>query len=732
MRRNVTRHATGTDLETRPNAEIAPPGVSRVVSQPDTARPLTGRIIPAQNPYPAAFHGVHPAYQDIPLHVAALFDHHVTRREHPEILEIIRYYHLWPAPLVIAFSGFGWWANLEPNHIWLMLPYCIAGIAAPVAGVLAHHAHGPDADKFLSRGLNVVGVASLSGAAAVGAGWSGYSAMTTLLMSAVGTFASMGWRRHVVAADQKAAVEYASAVASAPMPPVAPNATSAPMPVPTSPQEAELQHAFLGLKISPIHVGRIEVLDADSYRALVTLPPGTATSPKAVIRRRDALRNNIGARQVSIVSNNLGNQIIVTVRHGAIDTLAETITRTEPGPTSITEPVPLGIDEYRTGFEITLLYVNTLIGGAVDNGKSGIVNEIVCSVIDMDDAVLWLIDVKPGQLELGIYEPVADRSARGAAQAALMLKAAVAVMHARGAYLRSLRTDSDSGEAVRKWDPTVHGPALVIVIDELAELFRQVPDAVEDFETLSQVARALGITLVGAASDLSSTAFSGGKSGRTKVGISGQFQNLLCVRTTSSTQTNVILGPGAHGEGFDATMLDAPGKFLAKTRAVSNDPTVRKGYWRDDTAIAAKVRARTGKRPPLDDISANAADDVLGDVALPGTPGPDGPGGGQPWDVANEFHADYPRLYAVPPITYPDGSDVDDKDRQAWETFKAMGSATVMDLMAKRLPGMGSREPCMTALKAFKEHGGATSERDADGRSERFMCTVPAPQRREA
>jgi len=139
-------------------------------------------------------------------------------------------------------------------------------------------------------------------------------------------------------------------------------------------------------------------------------------------------------------------------------------------------------------------------------------------------------------------------------------------------------------------------------------------------------------------------------------------------------------------------------------------------------------------RPALDERTAVAMEEILGGRCNPGNP--TGPGGGRPADAidaANDFHADVRYLRAVPDL-YPDKSEVEPEHLDAWRLFTEVGTLTIRELLGYNLPGLGSRESCTKMLNLFKNHKGATSQRDPnDGRSERFFCTAqPKRRSREA
>ncbi len=698
-----------TDVPDAVHTQIAPYQPASYVA-PHT---VTGTVIPSH--HPAAVYQPHPAYQPLPLHVAALIDHHhLPRPIHPH-LDTIRHYHLWPSIGACALSALGWWAHTQPEHIPLMIPFLAVGVGGPLAAVFGHHAHGSDADTHLTRGFLAAGAVGFSGAAAVGAGFSGISALATAILATAGTLGSMGWRQHRRQADRDYIVDVTTAHASTPMPPTPDSAPLLPGGF-VSDEAHRLHQAFAAMGVNPITIDTIRRTSPDSWSTFVYLPESKTMSPKMLGARLDSLRNNLRCRSVSITPTAIGNRIQISVQDGDSSPLAETIGW--PGPTTddITKPISIGVLENGEPIGFKLAGRHTLYAGITEGGKSGGVNVAACSIAAMRNAVMVLIDLKPGQLELGPYESVAYRSAAGIDDASLLMQALIAAMDERGQQLKEER--EATGRPVREWDPNTHGPAVVVLIDELAEALRLDPKVFELWLRIMQVGRALGIWIIGATQAPSAKALGG------TTDASGQFTNIACFRTKSSTQTNIILGPGAHGDGWrtDETTLPLKGMLLPRTPEYAQ-PQVGRGYWIDPDQVMSVIAQYQDQRPDLDERTAAAMEAVLGDRCDPRRPSPPPRGVRDALDVAEDFHADVHRLRLVP--TYPDHTPVEEKQQGAWEAFRRMGSATVMDLLALQLPGMGSREPCMTALRTFEAHGGTTATRDADGRSTRYTCTVP-------
>lgn len=737
MTLDTTHHSDSTGLDFRPGSELPAvpdaPGVSR-----DTgAHIYSGHIIPAQNAGHATFHGQHPAYAPLPLHVATLIDNRNLPPALPPAVEhtmaLARHYHLWPTACSVSLSALGWWANLEPNHIWLMLPFLGAGLALPAGGWLAHHKHADGADRHLTRGLLAGGAVGMSGAAAVGAGFSGISALTTALLAAVGTLGSIGWREHRRQRDQDFVVDYTAAVASAPMPPAPVVGTpSAPPPgtvggTPMSDQAARLHAAFAAIGVSPIQVDAIRHTGENAWLTYLYTPESKTVNFKWLVTRSETLRGNLKCRSMQIIPTAIGNRFEIRVQDGETSPLDDAVPWPGANTDDITAAVNIGVDEAGKPISFKLQGLHTLYAGITNGGKSVGVNVMACSVAAMRNAVMVLMDLKPGQLELGPYEKVAYRSASSVEDAGLLLQALRAAMDERGQILKEER--EATGRPVREWDPNRHGPVIVVVIDELAEMLRLDPKLFGDWVTLMQVARALGIIIVGATQSPSAKALGGTTDG------AGQFTNIACYRTKSATQTNVIFGPGAHGEGWrtDEATLPLPGMFRPRSPQYPR-PTTARGFLITPEQIMETIERYADMRPALDERTAVAMEAVLDGRCDPSNP--TGPGGGRHGDAidaANDFHSNAPVPHLRVIHSYPDKTEIPAEQAEAWQLFRALGSATIAEFQAHRLPGLTARDSCKAMLNAFKVHQGATSGRDTDGRSERFYCTVPAERRsREA
>jgi len=162
-----------------------------------------------------------------------------------------------------------------------------------------------------------------------------------------------------------------------------------------------------------------------------------------------------------------------------------------PGPSigSITEPAELGPFEDAMPCRVLFLRRHAIFGGTTGSGKSGGLNVLMGNLTACPDVIIWAIDLKRG-MELGPWTECINRLATTPEQATTLLRDAVTIVKGRAEYLAS------TGR--RTWEPTPEMPALVIIIDEYAELSEEAPDAMHYTDEIARLGRALAVTLVAA------------------------------------------------------------------------------------------------------------------------------------------------------------------------------------------------------------------------------------------
>jgi hypothetical protein len=476
----------------------------------------------------------------------------------------------------------------------------------------------------------------------------------------------------------------------------------------SSPAETALRralHALVGA--TPQDVPAFNATPGGGFVALVRMPAGKNTSPDAIIKKQKQLATNLGMPgTLDLKKGDTDNEIIVRLTVG--DALAGTIAYSDDGRTSSKEPVRLGLDEYGDPVDIQILYRHTLIAGASDWGKSGLINLIIKRLARRGDMDLYGIDMKPGSVELGPWAPLMKRVATGIEEAHDLLDFLRSECDRRGKILADLSADELAAgrPPVRKWIPGVHGNAIVVITDELAELIRQDeilrreeaefrklnargprderPEdeparqpAAAKYESLLAIARSNAIQFVSATQQPSRKVFGGNTDAR------GNYANRICTRTGEAGHAPFIFGQGCQSRGWRPEELDLPGKFLLATpeRPDSDPPECRAEYV-TDADIASDVghlHARTARPAWTDQTPA--------------------------------------RKVAAPEVLrYPDGTVVGrDEWPDLYRAFLRLRDATKDELTATG--PFNSRDTVRRALETWAAHG-VQSRRD--GRSTRY------------
>ncbi|MFD0405597.1 FtsK/SpoIIIE domain-containing protein [Kitasatospora sp. NPDC127116] len=286
----------------------------------------------------------------------------------------------------------------------------------------------------------------------------------------------------------------------------------------------------------------------------------------------------------------------------------------------VAKPIRIGWDEYGRPVYLTLMYRHTLVAGASDWGKSGIINLIIKKLFRKQHVELFGIDMKPGAVELGPWEPKMQKLARTPEEARDLLQFIRAECDRRGARLEELSKQSlaAGGPAVRKWIPGVHGPAWFVITDELAELIRQdevlrkqeaelrkfdpdmgpaEQDVATTYESLLAIARNNGIMFVSATQQPSAKVFGGNTDAR------GNYGNRISTRVGEAGHSAFIFGQGCKGNGFAPERLQRPGEFYlgCPEMPLTNPPRCRSEYVSDEDIAAdvAHLHANAPVREPV-------------------------------------------------------------------------------------------------------------------------------------
>ncbi len=212
--------------------------------------------------------------------------------------------------------------------------------------------------------------------------------------------------------------------------------------------------------------------------------------------------------------------------------------------TSVTKPMEIGLSEDGRPVRVLTLRRNMLIGGIMGSGKSGILNVIIANLAGCRDVVLWGIDMKGG-MELRPWAACFDRLAFTPEQAIQLFRNAVARLNERAARM--------AAEGKRVWEPTPDDPALIIIVDEWAELPAEARDCAD---SIARRGRAVAENLIAATQRPTQDAMGKGTAVRSQMDIR------ICLRVREPRDADLILGQGSVNSGWHAHKLAKPGEFL--------------------------------------------------------------------------------------------------------------------------------------------------------------------------
>jgi len=155
-----------------------------------------------------------------------------------------------------------------------------------------------------------------------------------------------------------------------------------------------------------------------------------------------------------------------------------------------------------------------------------------------------------------------------------------------------------AADGSRLWTPTPGVPAMVVVIDEYAELADEAPVAISITDSIARRGRAVAVTLLAATQRPTQKAMGSGA-------VRSQMDVRICLRVRERRDVDLILGQGMLASGWAADTLNAPGKFLISTPEHTT-PRRARAYRVDDNAVAAIASRHAEHRPSLDALSQRA------------------------------------------------------------------------------------------------------------------------------
>jgi S-DNA-T family DNA segregation ATPase FtsK/SpoIIIE len=329
--------------------------------------------------------------------------------------------------------------------------------------------------------------------------------------------------------------------------------------------------------LSGARIGSV-VVDAWGWTARVILRKGTTAAQ--AIDKLASIESGFGIRPGSaraLPDEHRADRFILRVIEN--DPHANPIPFAGPVIDTIRRPLGIGLFEDGRIVLVSLLRRNALIGGIVGSGKSGIVNVILAILTACHDVVIWGVDLKGG-MELGPWATALGRLATTPEQATTLFRDAVAELDDRAEQL--------TAQGARVWEPTPQNPALVIIVDEYAEMPEE---AAQYADSLARRGRAVAVNLLAATQRPTQSAM-GGKSVRSQMDVR------ICLRVRERRDVDLILGQGAFATGWHAHTLTQPGVFLISAPE-HGTPERARAYLLDDEQITRHVARYAENRPAL-------------------------------------------------------------------------------------------------------------------------------------
>jgi S-DNA-T family DNA segregation ATPase FtsK/SpoIIIE len=319
---------------------------------------------------------------------------------------------------------------------------------------------------------------------------------------------------------------------------------------------------------------RSAVVDAWGFTARVALRRGQTVS--TAIDRLPAIESGLATRPGAVrIEPDQTRADWLVMRVIERDPHAEPVPFPARLVESVTQPVALGLFEDGHVVEVRLAHRHTLVGGIVGSGKSGVVNIILANLTAFGDTRVLGIDLKGG-MELGPWADCLAGLATTTGEASELLRDTVAEL--------DRRADDLAARGERLWAPRPEVPAVVVVVDEYAELGE---DAKELADSIARRGRAVAVTLIVATQRPTQKAM--GNSA-----VRAQMDVRVCLRVRERRDVDLILGQGMHAAGWHAHILDAPGKFLISSPE-HTIPKRARAYHITDHEVAATARVNSAR-----------------------------------------------------------------------------------------------------------------------------------------
>lgn len=275
---------------------------------------------------------------------------------------------------------------------------------------------------------------------------------------------------------------------------------------------------------------------------------------------------------------------LVDIRFMLADPLKDAIIPTDADVTDDDE-MTLDIGVFETGGKVIMDIIHTLVAGASDAGKSGVLNAILRCLVRKKKIAILGIDMKPGAPELGKWEHAMIELAKNEREAEMMLRKILMGIERRGAIMKE--------RGIRKWVPTEEEPFIVLIADEVAQIKKAGRVLTMLLVKISELSRAYGFAMILA------TQHPTDKSVPTEA-IANCLQR-IGLACQANTAERLIFGDDATKDGWRLrpSHMKAQGMFRIMSRRYKV-PNLARAYWLDDDAVDHEVERFAPARTPID------------------------------------------------------------------------------------------------------------------------------------
>jgi len=285
------------------------------------------------------------------------------------------------------------------------------------------------------------------------------------------------------------------------------------------------------------------------------------------------------------------------------------------GKADLFEPAPFLVDQRGRWVKLLLMYANVLIGSIPGAGKTFALRVLLLIAALDPRSELRLFELK-GTGDLSVFEKVAHHYGSGPDDDTLRrcmdsLREVYALLEIRAKVIAGLPRNvcPENKVTPQLADQRRLGLwPLVVAIDECQELFSH-PDFGKEAEQLCTAiikrGRALAIILLLATQRPDKDSL--------PTGISANVAIRFCLRVMGHVENDMVLGTGAHRNGFKATMLTQRDKGIGWLAGATDEPLIGRSAYIDGPAAERIVDRAHALREAAGTLSGYAVGERQGD-----------------------------------------------------------------------------------------------------------------------